>query len=83
MPVTREICVLMGRLVRSLKASSYSYRIDFVVDPDREVNQKKDIEKALQQLGIKNYNFFYSRGLHAVSIKDPVFQDWADLNVGA
>ena len=82
-PVTKEICVFMGRLVRSLKASSYSYRIDYVCDKDREVDQKKDIEKALQQLGIKNYNFFHSKDRYAVSIKDPVFQDWADLNVGA
>jgi len=81
-PVTREICVFMGRLIRSLKATSYSYRVTYVKDRDRGIDQKVDILTALEQLGIKNYNVFSARGLHAVSIKDPVFQDWVDQNIG-
>lgn len=72
-PVTREICVFMGRLIRSLRATTYSYRVDFVKDKERGVDQSTDITAALEQLGIKNYNLFHSRGIHAVSIKDPVF----------
>lgn len=81
-PVTREICVFMGRLIRSLRATTYSYRVDFVKDKERGVDQSTDIVTALEQLGIKNYNLFHSRGIHAVSIKDPVFEDWVNEHVG-
>lgn len=81
-PVTREICVFMGRLIRSLRVTSYSYRVEYVRDPSIGIDQSVDIITALEQLGIKNYNQFHSKGIYAVSIKDPVFQDWVDQNVG-
>ena len=46
-PVTKEICVFMGRLIRSLRVTSYSYRVDYVRDPQEGIDQSVDIITAL------------------------------------
>lgn len=80
--ITREICVLLGRLIRSLKAASYSYKFTYIVNKEEGVDQTVDIEAALKQLDIKQYNFFRLHDQSYVSIKDSVFIDWIDQNIG-
>ena len=79
--VTEEICVLMGRILRTLSIHKGYHKFTYVKNR-QGVNQRQAIEKALKQLGVLNYRFFQSKGYYAVSIKDPVFIDWLNNNIG-
>lgn len=81
-PVTKQICVLMGRLIRSLTSAQYNYKFTFLQDASKGVFQKTDIEKALKQLQVKQCNIFRTKGVYAVTVKDPVFIDWIEQSIG-
>lgn len=36
----------------------------------------------MDYLGIANYHFFSKHGVYSVTIKDPVFMDWVQENIG-
>ena len=79
--VTEQICILMGRILRTLSIHKGYHKFTYVKNR-QGIDQKQDIEKALKQLGVLNYRFFQSKGHYAVSIKDPVFIDWLNNNIG-
>lgn len=68
------MCVLFGRIIRSIKKMQNGYRFTYI--GDEAGSQHADIVEALKQLNVLDYSMFKTRQHWAVSIKDPVFMDW-------
>lgn len=79
--VTQQICILMGRIIKSLVISKNAHKITYVKN-NEGVDQQPQLQKAFKQLGVLKYRFFSAKGQHAVTIKDPVFIDWINNNIG-
>lgn len=74
--ITEQICILMGRLLRSLQYSSKVYRFNY----PKQI--QSSLLKALQQLNVIDYARYCANGINYISIKDQRFLDYLDQEVG-
>ena len=77
--ITKEICVLAGRLLKSYEETPKTRRFTYVVN--ETVNQEVDIIQALKQLNIIGSNFYQRDGIHYVSITDVRLIDWIETEM--
>ena len=77
--ITKEICVLVGRLLKSYEETPKTRRFTYVVN--ETVNQQSDIIQALKQLNIIGSNFYQRDGIHYVSISDVRLIDWIETEM--
>lgn len=77
--ITKEICVLVGRLLKSYEETPKTKRFTYVVN--ETVNQESDIIQALKQLNIIGSNFYQRDGIHYVSISDVRLIDWIETEM--
>lgn len=77
--ITKEICVLVGRLLKSYEETPKTRRFTYVVN--ETVNQESDIIQALKQLNIIGSNFYQRDDIHYVSITDVRLIDWIETEM--
>lgn len=77
--ITKEICVLIGRLLKSYEETPKTRRFTYVVN--ETVNQQPDIIQALKQLNIIGSNFYQREDIHYVSISDVRLIDWIETEM--
>lgn len=77
--ITKEICVLVGRLLKSYEETPKTRRFTYVIN--QTVNQQSDIIQALKQLNIIGSNFYQRDGIHYVSISDVRLIDWIETEM--
>lgn len=77
--ITKEICVLVGRLLKSYEETPKTRRFTYVVN--ETVNQQSDIIEALEQLNIIGSNFYERDDIHYVSITDVRLIDWIETEM--
>lgn len=77
--ITKEICVLVGRLLKSYEETPKTKRFTYVIN--QTVNQQSDIIQALKQLNIIGSNFYQRDGIHYVSISDVRLIDWIETEM--
>lgn len=77
--ITKEICVLIGRLLKSYEETPKTRRFTYVVN--ETVNQESDIIQALKQLNIIGSNFYQRDDIHYVSITDVRLIDWIETEM--
>lgn len=77
--ITKEICVLVGRLLKSYEETPKTRRFTYVVN--ETVNQQSDIIEALKQLNIIGSNFYQRDDIHYVSITDVRLIDWIETEL--
>ena len=77
--ITKEICVLVGRLLKSYEETPKTRRFTYVVN--ETVNQEVDIIQALKQLNIIGSNFYQRDDIHYVSITDVRLIDWIETEM--
>ena len=77
--ITKEICVLAGRLLKSYEETPKTKRFTYVIN--QTVNQESDIIQALKQLNIIGSNFYQRDDIHYVSITDVRLIDWIETEM--
>ena len=80
--VTKQVASLMGRIVASGTATATGFKFDYACSKILHVDQKQQLTEALDYLGIADYHFFSKHGVYFVTVKDPVFVDWVQENIG-
>ena len=77
--ITKQICVLIGRLLKSFQQTSKIYRFSYI--KNQMFDQQADIEKAFQQLNVVGCNHYVRDNIHYVSISDQRLLDWIQTEI--
>ena len=77
--ITRQICVLVGRLLKSFQQTSKIYRFSYI--KNQMFDQQQDINKAFQQLNVIGCNHYVRDNIYYVSISDQRLLDWIQTQI--